>query len=58
MKGYFSIWGYYHGKWEKIDQAGTSDEALYLQREYQITFGTEWTIEIRHKGKSYSGEEW
>ena len=57
MKGYFSIWGYYHGKWEKIDQAGTSDEALYLQREYQIAFGTEWTIEIRHKGKSYSGEE-
>ena len=48
MKGYFSIWGYYHGKWEKID----------LQREYQIAFGSEWTIEIRHKGKSYNGEEW
>ena len=50
MKGYFSIWGCYNDKWEKIDQANSYNEAFYLAREYQITFGKDWTIEIRHKG--------
>lgn len=51
MKGYFSIWGYYNGKWEKIDQASSDGEAFYLAREYSLAFGSEWTIEIRHKGQ-------
>lgn len=56
MKGYFSIWGYYRGKWEKIDSANSSNSAIYLANEYALAFGREWEIEIRFQGHKWNGE--
>lgn len=55
MKGYFSIWGCYKGKWEKLDSANDSDSARYLAGEYSLAFGKDWEIEIRHKGSRWEG---
>lgn len=51
MKGYYSIWGKYNGRWEKIDSANCQHTAFNLAYEYQVAFGRNWEIEIRHKGE-------
>ena len=40
-----NIWGQYKNhKPEKIDSASKKSEALYLAREYQMAYGSDWRV--------------
>lgn len=48
-EGPWRILGTYRGNTEEIDTADTRREAKYLQGEYQLAYGSEWTVTIRHR---------
>jgi len=41
------IIGTYRGSTEEIDSAPTMQDAIILMREYKMSFGSEWTINIK-----------
>ena len=49
------ILGTYRGKTEEVDTADTREEAKYLQGEYALAYGSEWTVTIRHRNARFTG---
>lgn len=47
MKYHYEIFGYYQGNREVIDYAKDAQEAQYLKSEYQLAYGSEWSIGIK-----------
>ena len=43
----YSIIGVYKGNPEVIDTADTMKDAIYLMQEYAMSFGHEWSINIK-----------
>ena len=43
----YKIYGTYKGNRELIDEADDLNSALYLKGEYQLAYGSEWTITIK-----------
>lgn len=40
----YNILGTYRGNTERVDTATGEDEAAYLMAEYQLAYGSEWTV--------------
>lgn len=55
MDNHYRIMGSYRGNAEEIDETNTPQKAKYLQREYQLAFGNDWSVWVEVQTFDESG---